>query len=130
MRFGKNGKLNPRFIGPYNILTKTGEVANELKLPQELYSVHPVFHVSMLRECLRDPSHVIFPQTIDINEGLTYEELHIAILDRQVQKLRIKKVSSVKVLWRNQDVEEATWDAEEDMKKRYPYLFQENEAQT
>ncbi|XP_070056677.1 uncharacterized protein [Nicotiana tomentosiformis] len=112
MRFVKKGKLNPRFIGLYNSLKKIGDAAYELDLPQELSSVHPVFQVSMLREYLRDPSHVISPQTIEINEGLIYEELPIAILDKQVRKLRIKKIASVKVLWRSQDVEEARWEAE------------------
>ena len=61
MRFGKKGKLNPRYIGPYEILERIGNVAYKLELPPELGGVHPVFHVSMLRKYLLDPSHAIQP---------------------------------------------------------------------
>ena len=124
MRFGKKGKLSPRYIGPYRILRKVGLVAYELELPQELAAVHPVFHVSMLKKCVGDPSLVVPADAITVKDGLTYEEIPVAILDRQVRKLRTKEVASVKVLWRSQKVEEATWEAEEDMKSRYPHLFQ------
>jgi len=59
MRFGKKGKLSPRYIGPYKILRRIGQVAYELELPSELEFVHPVFHVSMLRKCIGDPSRVV-----------------------------------------------------------------------
>ncbi|XP_070029100.1 uncharacterized protein [Nicotiana sylvestris] len=70
-----------------------------------------------------DPSTIVPVETIEVNEELSYEEIPVAILDRQVRKLRNKEIASVKVLWRNQQVEEATWKAEEDMKKKYPHLF-------
>nr|XP_033516013.1 uncharacterized protein LOC117280405 [Nicotiana tomentosiformis] len=125
MRFGRKGKLSPRFIGPYEIIEKKGNVAYELALPVELSSVHPVFHVSMLRKYIHDESHIIPTDTIEIKEGLTYEEVPIEILDRQVRKLRTKDIASKKVLWSNHDSKEATWDVEEDMRKKYPYLFEE-----
>ena len=74
--------------------------------------VHPVFHVSMLRKCLGDPSSIVPLEVINVEENLTYEEVPVEILDRQVKKLRNKEVASVKVLWRNQLVESATWEAE------------------
>ncbi|XP_059302345.1 uncharacterized protein LOC132054320 [Lycium ferocissimum] len=74
----------------------------------ELVAVHPVFYVSMLRKCVGDPSLVVPVDSITVKDGLTYEEIPIAILDRQGRKLRTKKVASVKVLWRSQKVEEAT----------------------
>ncbi|WMV58832.1 hypothetical protein MTR67_052217 [Solanum verrucosum] len=80
----------------------------------------------MLKKCMRDPSHIITTEDIGINDSLSYEE--IPVLDRQVRKLRTKEVASVKVLSRNQFVEEATWEAEEDMKKRYPYFFEPEET--
>ncbi|WMV24635.1 hypothetical protein MTR67_018020 [Solanum verrucosum] len=101
MRFGKKGKLSPRYIGPYKIIRRVGKVANELELPQDLSSVHPVFHVSMLRKCIGDPSHITPTEDVQVTGDLTYEEVPIAILDRQVRKLRNKEVASVKVLWRN-----------------------------
>ena len=108
MRFGKKGKLSPRYIGPYQIIKRLGQVAYELELPQELSMVHPVFHVSMLRKCIGDPSRITPIKDVQVTEDLTYEEVPIAILDRQVKKLRNKEITSVKVLWRNQQAEEIT----------------------
>ncbi|WMV41529.1 hypothetical protein MTR67_034914 [Solanum verrucosum] len=74
-----------------------------------------------------DPSLIIPTAYIDIKDRLSYEEIPVQILDHQVCKLRTKELASVKVLWRNQFVEKATWEAEEDMKKRYPHLFESDE---
>ncbi|WMV23732.1 hypothetical protein MTR67_017117 [Solanum verrucosum] len=124
MRFGKKEKLSPRYIGPYRIVKRVGNVAYELELPQELEVVHPVFHISMLKKYIGDPSLILPTEKIRITDSLSYEDIPVQILDRQVHRFRTKDVASVKVLWRNQFVEEATWEAEEDMKKRYPYLFE------
>ncbi|WMV30607.1 hypothetical protein MTR67_023992 [Solanum verrucosum] len=118
MRFGKKGKLSPRYISPYRISKRVGNVAYELELPQELAAVHPVFHVSMLKKCMANNSLIIPTEDISIKDSLSYDEISVQILDCQVRKLRTKEVASVKVLWRNQFVEEATWEAKEDMKKR------------
>ncbi|WMV23930.1 hypothetical protein MTR67_017315 [Solanum verrucosum] len=128
MRFGKKGKLSPRCIGPYRISKRIGNVAYELELPQELAAVHPVFHISMLKKCMVDPSLIIPTEYIGIKGSLSYEEISIQILDRQVRKLRTKEVVSVKVLWTNQFVEEATWETEKDMKKRYSHFFESGEV--
>ncbi|KAK4716276.1 hypothetical protein R3W88_014614 [Solanum pinnatisectum] len=98
MRFGKKGKLSPRFTVPYRILRRVGRVAYELELPSGLESIHPVFHVSMLQKCVGDPSWVVLVEDVQITKELSYEETLFAILDRQVRKLRIKEVASVKVL--------------------------------
>ncbi|WMV58204.1 hypothetical protein MTR67_051589 [Solanum verrucosum] len=127
MRFGRKGKLSPRYIGPYRISKRIDNVAYELELPQELVTVHPVFHISMLKKCMGDPSLIIPTEDIGIKDSLSYEEILLQILDRQVRKLRTQEVASVKVLWRNQFVEKATWEAEEDMKKRYLHLFESRE---
>ena len=74
VRFGKRGKLSPRFIGPYQILEKVGPVAYRLELPSELAKVHDVFHVSMLRKYIADPSHVLSEQPITLRDDLAYEE--------------------------------------------------------
>ncbi|WMV50872.1 hypothetical protein MTR67_044257 [Solanum verrucosum] len=127
MRFGKKGKLSPRYIGPYRISKRIGNVAYELELRQELVVVHPVFHISMLKKCMDDPLLIIPTENIGIKDSLSYEEIPVQIQDRQVRKLRTKEVASVKVLWRNQFVEETIWKAEEDMKKRNPHLFESRE---
>ena len=84
MRFGKKGKLAPRYIGPFEIRARVGEVAYRLVLPPELSRIHPVFHVSMLRKYIADPSHVLQPQVVELSENLTYEEFPVAIVDRQI----------------------------------------------
>lgn len=124
MRFGKKGKLSPRYAGPYRIIQRISQVAYKLKLPPEMSLVHPVFHVSMLKKVVGDPSTIVLVEIIEVNEELSYEEVPVAILDRQVRKLRNKEFASVKVLWRNQQVEEATWEVEEEMRKKYSHFFE------
>ncbi|XP_017976443.1 PREDICTED: uncharacterized protein LOC108661960 [Theobroma cacao] len=123
MRFGKKGKLSPRYIGLFEILEKVGTVAYCLALPPDLSNIHPAFHVSMLRKYNPDPSHIIRYETIQLQDDLTYEEQSVAILDKQVKKLCSKDVTLVKVLWRNHTSEEITWEAEEEMQTKYPHLF-------
>ncbi|KAK4713410.1 hypothetical protein R3W88_019317 [Solanum pinnatisectum] len=112
MRFGKKGKLSTRYIGPYRISKRVGNVVYKLELQQELAVVHPVFHISILKMCVGDPSLIIPTEDIGIKDSLSYKDISVQILDRQVRKLRTKEVASVKVLWRNQFVEEETWEAE------------------
>jgi hypothetical protein len=123
MRFGRKGKLSPRYIGPYKILERVGKVAYRLALPPDLSRIHNVFHVSMLRKYVHDPSHVLTYQPMGLDEHLTYEEEPVEILDRKEQVLRAKRVPVVKVRWRSQSKETATWEPEETMRSNYPYLF-------
>ena len=123
MRFGRKGKFIPRYVGPYEILQRVGEVAYELALPTELASFHLVFHVSMLNNCLSDPASILHVEGLGVNENLSYEDVPVEISDRQVKQLRNKEITTVKVLWRNYLVEGATWEAEDDMTSRYPHLF-------
>ncbi|KAA3456128.1 DNA/RNA polymerases superfamily protein [Gossypium australe] len=108
LRFGRKGKLSPRFIGPYEIIERVRPVAYRLKLPSELEKIHNVFHVSMLCRYRSDPSHVITPSEIEIRSDMTYEEEPICILAREVKELRNKKIPLVKVLWNRHRIEEAT----------------------
>ena len=117
MRFGKKGKLSPRFIGPYEVIEKVGPVAYKLALPTDLEKIHDVFHVFMLRRYRSDPSHVVSSETIELRPDLTYEEEPVEILAREVKELRNKKIPLVKVLWRNHKTEEATWESEETMRQ-------------
>ncbi|XP_073018392.1 uncharacterized protein [Primulina eburnea] len=123
MRFGKKGKLSPRYIGPFEILNKIGERAYRLALPPDLDRVHNIFHVSMLRKYIANPSHVLRYESLELLPNLSYDEKPVQILDRKVKVLRNKEIGIVKVLWRNQVIEEATWEPEEEMKQRYPNLF-------
>ena len=123
LRFGKRGKLSPRYIRPYEILSKVGPVAYKLKLPPELSRIHDTFHVSMLMKYIPDPSHVLREQPVKLKENLTYEETLVQIVDRKEQVLRSKVIPLVKVLWKNHEREAATWELEAQMRRQYPQLF-------
>ncbi|XP_069152657.1 uncharacterized protein [Solanum lycopersicum] len=123
MRFGRKEKLSPRYVGPYEILQCLGEVDYELALLAERASVHPVFHVFMLKKCLGDPASILPIEGSGVGEDLSYEQITIEILDTQVKRLRNKDNATMKVLWRNHLVESATWDTEADMRSSYPHLF-------
>ncbi|XP_057985315.1 uncharacterized protein LOC131170274, partial [Hevea brasiliensis] len=123
MRFGKKGKLSPRFVGPFEILERIGAVAYRLALSPGFAHVHPVFHISMLRKYVPDPSHILQPQTMQIRNDMSYEEQPVKILDRQIRKLQSKEVALIKVLWHNHSSSEATWEAESEMRAKYPHLF-------
>ncbi|KAL4016922.1 hypothetical protein IC575_024593 [Cucumis melo] len=120
LRFEKKGKLSPRFVGPFEILERIDPVAYRLALPPSLSAVHGVFHVSMLRKHVPDPTHVVGFEPLQISENLSYEEQPVEILAREVKKLSSREISLVKVLWRNHGVEEATWEREEDMRAQHP----------
>ncbi|KAL0553440.1 hypothetical protein IC582_007335 [Cucumis melo] len=125
LRFERRGKLSPRFVGPFEILERIGPVAYRLAWPPSLSTVHDVFHVSMLRKYVPDPSHVVDYEPLEIDENLSYVEQPVKVLAREVKTLRNKQIPLVKVLWRNHRVEEATWEREDDMRSRYPELFEE-----
>lgn len=127
IRFGKKGKLSPQFGGSFEIVRKMSNLAYQVALPSDLSRMHDVFHVLMLRKYIVDPDHVIEYEPLQIHEDLTYEEVLIQILDCKEQVLRIKRIPIVKVLWCNHRVEEASWEAGQDMQTRYPHLL--NEAQ-
>ena len=107
-RFGRKGKLSPRFIGPFEVTERIGPVAYRLQLPSDLEKIHNVFHVSMLRRYRSDPSHVLSHEIIELRPDLTFEEEPVEILAFDVKELRSKRIPIVKVLWRNHGTEEAT----------------------
>ncbi|XP_070002627.1 uncharacterized protein LOC142165942 [Nicotiana tabacum] len=116
MKFGKKGELRPRFIVPFGIIKRVGDVAYRLTLPPKLARLHSVFHVSMLQKYHEDKSYILEFNTVQLDENLTYEEDPVAIVDRQVRKLRSNDVPSMYVLWKDQPTEEATWESESDMR--------------
>ena len=98
-------------------------MAYRLDLPPELSRIHNVFHICMLRKYVPHHSHVIRPEPVEIQPDLTYAAEPVQILSREVKQLRSKRIPLVKVLWPNQHREEATWEREDEMKEKYPYLF-------
>ena len=123
IRFGKRGKLNPRYIGPFEIVARIGPVAYRLQLPAELNGVHPVFHVSNLKKCLSDETLVIPLDEIEINENLLFVEEPIEIMDREVKRTKQSRIPIVKVRWNAKRGPEFTWEREDQMKQKYPHLF-------
>ena len=125
VRFGKRGKLSPRFIGLFKILERIGTIAYQLALPPNMLGVHEVFHVSMLRKYTPDPAHVVDWGQIEVDSDGTFEEGPMCILDSRDQVLRRKTVRLVRVLWRHYGVEESTWEREDTMRATYPFLFRD-----
>ncbi|GJW45427.1 putative nucleotidyltransferase, ribonuclease H [Tanacetum coccineum] len=122
-RFGIKGKLSPRFIGPFEILDRVGEVSYRLALPPQLSHVHNVFHVSLLRGYKYHPLHVVSYPFDQIREDLSYTEEPESILDRQDRVMRNKTIPFVKILWRNHPEREATWETEESIRTSYPHFL-------
>ena len=124
IRVGKRNKLDPRYIGPFEILERIGPLAYRLALPPEIEKIHNVFHVSQLRKYVPDPNHVLRYSPLQLQEDLSYTVEPVQILDRKEKQLRNKAIPLVKVLWRSKEIEETTWEPEEEMKQTYPQLFQ------
>ena len=94
-----------------------------LELPLELSRIHNIFHVSMLRKYIPDPSHVLEIPPIELEKDLSFEVQPVAIVDQEMKQLRSKVIPMVKVLWRNDTIEEMTWETEAFMRNHYSYLF-------
>ena len=119
IRFGRRGKLSPRFIGPYEVIERIGLVTYQLALPPILERVHNIFHVSILRKYRSDSTYILKEQPVKLKENLSYEEAPIVILAREQKILRNKVIPLVEVLWKNHSQEEANWEREDDMRHRY-----------
>ncbi|GJS84837.1 putative reverse transcriptase domain-containing protein [Tanacetum coccineum] len=123
IRFGKRGKLNPRYIGPYKILKRVGPVAYKLELPEELSNVHSTFYVSNLKKCLSDESLIIPIKELRLDDKLNFVEEPVEIMDREVKQLRQSRIPIVKVRWNSKRGPEFTWECEDQIRSRYPHLF-------
>nr|GFA12063.1 putative reverse transcriptase domain-containing protein [Tanacetum cinerariifolium] len=121
IRFGKRGKLNPRYTGPFKILAKVGTVAYRLELPKQLSRVHSTFHVSKLKKCMADEPLAIPLHEIQVNDNFIEEP--VEIMDREVKRLKQSCISIVKVRWNYKRGSEFTWEREDQMQKKYPHLF-------
>ena len=127
-RFGIKGKLAPRFIGPYKVLSRKGEVAYELELPEALSAVHNVFHVSQLKKCHLEMAETPLRDTVPLEEvqlesDLTYKEKPVKILETAERVTRTKTIKFCKVQWNHHMEDEATWEREEYLKEDHPHLF-------
>nr|KYP56886.1 Transposon Ty3-G Gag-Pol polyprotein [Cajanus cajan] len=112
----KAKKLNPKFIGSYQILKRIGPVAYQIALPSFLSNLHDVFHVSQLRKYIRDSSHVVEMDEVQVRKDLTYEKRPIAVIDHKLKELRGKSIKLVKILW-DAATGEATWEIESQFKE-------------
>jgi hypothetical protein len=120
-RFHIRGKLSPRYVGPYPIVSRVGRVAYRLELPPELTGVHPVFHVSQLRKCVVVEKRVP-AQALDVQETLEYLEYPVRILDWAEKSTRNSTTRFCKVLWSNHSEGEATWEKESALREKYSHL--------
>ena len=125
LRFGQKGKLSRRYIGPFEILERIGEVAYRLALPAALSAVHNVFHVSMLKKYIADSSHVLQYEPLELQPDVTYVERPSQIIDTKEQVLRTRTIHWVKVQWEHHSPREATWELRDQVKKLYPHLLPE-----
>ncbi|GJZ19601.1 putative reverse transcriptase domain-containing protein [Tanacetum coccineum] len=123
MRFGKHGKLNPRYIRPFRIIERIGPIAYRLELPQELSRVHNIFHVCNLKKCLSDDTLVIPLEEIQLDDKLNFVEEPVEIMDREVKQLKRRRIPIIKVRWNARRGPKYTWECEDQFKEKYPHLF-------
>jgi hypothetical protein len=122
-RFKVRGKLTLRFISPFKILEKKGEVAYQLELQPQLSDVHDVFHVSQLKKCLRVSEEQNPIEDLNAKEDLSYQEYPIKILKTSERVTRNKRIKMCKVQWSHHTKEEATWESEKELKVEFPSFF-------
>ncbi|GKF57585.1 putative reverse transcriptase domain-containing protein, partial [Tanacetum coccineum] len=113
VHFGKRGKLNPRYVGPFKVLEKVGEVAYKLKLLEELSRVHNTFHVSNLKKCHVDEPLAVLLDGLHFDDKVQFIEESIEIIDREVKQLKRTHIPLVKVRWSSRRGPEFTWGGED-----------------
>ncbi|GJV94502.1 hypothetical protein Tco_1546079 [Tanacetum coccineum] len=121
VRFGKRGKLNPRYVR--QVIERVGSVAYKLELPEELSKVHNTFHVSNLKKCYADEPLAVPLDGLHFDDKLQFIEEPLEIMDREVKRLRKSRVPIFKVRWNSRRGPEFTWEREDQFKKKYPHLF-------
>ncbi|GKE61620.1 putative reverse transcriptase domain-containing protein [Tanacetum coccineum] len=128
VRFGKRGKLNPRYVGPFKVLAKVGAVAYKLELPQELSRVHHTFHVSNLKKCYADGPLVVPLDGLHIDDKLHFIKEPVEIMDRKVKRLKQSRIPIIKVRWNSRIGPEFTWEREDQFRKKCLHLFTKKTA--
>jgi hypothetical protein len=122
-RFKVKEKLAPRYVGPFKIVDRRGEVAYQLELPPQLSDVHDVFHVSQLKKSLQVPEEQLPMEELDLGGDLTYSERPVKVLDMAERVTRNKVIKMCKVQWSHHIEDEPTWEHEEELRADYPKLF-------
>lgn len=122
-RIVKVTKLSPRFVGPFTILERIRPVAYKLELPFHLRRMHNVFHVSMLRKYVPDPSHVLKFEKLQVSEEGVLQVEPLCILDYRVRRLRNREFEQVKVQWHQYSPGSATWEDADVIFNDFPYLL-------
>ncbi|GJZ77483.1 putative reverse transcriptase domain-containing protein [Tanacetum coccineum] len=123
VHFGKWGKLNPRYVGPFKVIERVGEVAYKLELLEELSRVHNTFHVSNLKKCHADEPLAVPLDGLHLDDKLHFVEEPLEIVGREVKRLKQSRIPLVKVRWNSKRGPEFTWEREDQFKKKYPHLF-------
>nr|GEY78776.1 putative reverse transcriptase domain-containing protein [Tanacetum cinerariifolium] len=123
VRFGKRGKLNPRYVGPFKVLERIGDVAYKLDLPEELSRVHNTFHVSNLKKCHVDEPLAVPLDGLHFDDKLYFVEKPVEIMNREIKRLKRSRIPLVKVRWNSKRGPEFTWEREDQFRKKYPHLF-------
>ncbi|GJS43134.1 putative reverse transcriptase domain-containing protein [Tanacetum coccineum] len=123
VHFGKRGKLNPRYVGPFKVLEKVGAVAYKLELPQELSRVHNTFHVSNLKKFYADKPLAILLDGLHIDDKLHFVEEPVKIINHEVKRLKRSRLPIIKVRWNSRRGLEFTWEREDQFWKKYPHFF-------
>ncbi|GJY24503.1 hypothetical protein Tco_0398161 [Tanacetum coccineum] len=119
VRFGKRGKLNPMYVGPFKVIERVGTVAYKLELPQQLSRVHNTFYVSNLKKCLSDESLVILLEELRVDDKLHFMEKPIEVMDREIKQLKKGRIPIIKVRWNSRRGSEFTWEREDQFKKAF-----------
>nr|GEV26981.1 retrotransposon protein, putative, Ty3-gypsy subclass [Tanacetum cinerariifolium] len=123
VRFGKKGKLAPRYVRPFEITEQIDPVAYRLRLPKELNGVHDTFHVSNLTKCLPGPTLQVPLDEIQVDAKLNFAEEHVEILEKEFKKLKRSIIFIVKVRWNSKRGPEFTCEHKDQMRLKYSQLF-------
>ncbi|GKA44385.1 putative reverse transcriptase domain-containing protein [Tanacetum coccineum] len=119
VRFGKRGKFNPRYVGPFKVIERVRTVAYKLELPQQLSRVHNTFHVLNLKKCLSNESLVIPLEELRVDDKLYFVEEPVEVMDREIKQLKRSRIPIIKVRWNSKRGPEFTWEREDQFKQKY-----------